>query len=194
MLYSLALSLPGTPVLFYGEEIGMAENLGIEGRLAVRSPMQWSAEPNGGFSEVSDPALLCRPLVSADGFAPSHVSVAAQRRGRDSLLNWFERLIRRRHETPALGWGRFALLPTAEAPVFAHRTDWDDDTFVAAHNLGDAAVNTSFVLEDAEDAEALVDLFGPGELSLSAGRVELELEPFGARWFHVRRRGRRVGL
>ena len=194
MVYSLAFSLPGTPVLFYGEEIGMGENLDIEGRLAVRSPMQWSAEPNGGFSEVSDPALLCRPLVSADGFAPSHVSVAAQRRGRDSLLNWFERLIRRRRETPALGWGRFALLPTREAPVFAHRTDWDDDTFVAAHNLGDAAVNTSFVLEDAEDAEALVDLFGPGELSLSDGRVELELEPFGARWFHVRRRGRRVGL
>src|SRR3954451_16057584 len=62
MVYSLAFSLPGTPVLFYGEEIGMGENLVIEGRLSVRAPMQWSAERHGGFSEAPDGAKLCRPV------------------------------------------------------------------------------------------------------------------------------------
>ena len=77
MLYSLAFSLPGTPVLFYGEEIGMAENLEIAGRYSVRAPMQWSSERHGGFSTVEDAGALCRPVVDAEGWAPG----AGQRRG-----------------------------------------------------------------------------------------------------------------
>ena len=71
---------PGTPVLFYGEEIGMAENLEIPGRYSVRAPMQWSSERHGGFSTVEDAGALCRPVVDADGWAPERVNVAAQRR------------------------------------------------------------------------------------------------------------------
>ena len=67
MVYSLAFSLPGTPVLFYGEEIGMAENLAVEGRMSVRSPMQWSSEPEGGFTTNAEPV---RPVVADDGFGP----------------------------------------------------------------------------------------------------------------------------
>ena len=71
MVYSLAFSLPGTPVLFYGEEIGMAENLEIPGRYSVRAPMQWSAERNGGFSDDRGRRTsCCRPVVDADGWAP----------------------------------------------------------------------------------------------------------------------------
>ncbi len=98
-------SLPGTPVLFYGEEIGMGENLAIEGRLSVRSPMQWSAERHGGFSTAEDAKDLRRP-VTEGAFGPAHVNVAAQRRDPDSLLNWFERLIRRRRECPEIGFGK----------------------------------------------------------------------------------------
>jgi maltose alpha-D-glucosyltransferase/alpha-amylase len=83
MLYSLAFSLPGTPVLFYGEEIGMADNPAIEGRYAVRPPMQWS--PDGGFSTVDG---LRRPMVEGE-YGPERVNVATQRREPDSLLNWF---------------------------------------------------------------------------------------------------------
>ena len=100
MVYSLAFSLPGTPVLFYGEEIGMAENLAIEGRYSVRAPMQWS--PDGGFTRL-------RRAVPADGRgrlrARSGSTSPTQRRDPDSLLNWFERLIRRRRECPELGFG-----------------------------------------------------------------------------------------
>jgi maltose alpha-D-glucosyltransferase/alpha-amylase len=190
MVYSLMFSLPGTPVLFYGEEIGMGENLDIEGRLAVRSPMQWSAAANGGFSTVEDPGALCRPLTSAKGFGVDEVNVAAQVRNRESLLNWFERIIRRRKDCPELGWGTFRPLDTGEATVFAHRSDWDGGTIVAVHSLGDEARSVSFPLHDADGVDALVDLFEEHELRPdSSARVTLDLEPYGHRWFRVRRAG-----
>ena len=195
MVYSLAFSLPGTPVLFYGEEIGMGENLDIPGRLSVRSPMQWSAEPNGGFSTAADPADLCRPLTDDEGFDPAAVNVASQRRDEGSLLNWFERLIRLRTECLELGWGRFQRLATAERAVFAHRSDWDDRAIVAVHNLSGDPVGTSFTLGDGERIEALRDLFRHEELRPSAdGRVDLDLEPHAHRWFRARRPGQRLAL
>ena len=100
MVYSLLFSLPGTPVLFYGEEIGMGENLDIEGRMRVRSPMQWSDEPNAGFSTAPAPGDALPAGHRRPGSGPSAVNVAAQRRDPESLLNWFERLIRRRRESP----------------------------------------------------------------------------------------------
>ena len=79
MVYSLMFALPGAPVLFYGEEIGMAENLEIEGRMSVRSPMQWSGEANAGFSTAAQEKLR-RPVVAGDDYGPSAVNVADQRR------------------------------------------------------------------------------------------------------------------
>ncbi len=180
MTYSLAFSLPGTPVLFYGEEIGMAENLDIDGRYAVRSPMQWS--PDGGFSTAAE---LRRPMVSG-AFGPERVNVAAQRRDPDSLLNWFERLIRRRRECPELGFGTMTLLETGADSVLAHRCDWDGATVVAVHELSGRPLTVELPVED---GEALVDLFNHAEHPLPA---KLSLEPFDARWFRVRRPGRRL--
>jgi len=189
MVYSLAFSLPGTPVLFYGEEIGMAENLDIPGRLAVRSPMQWSRGANGGFSSAADPATLCRPMTDAKGFGIEEVNVASQDRDPDSLLKFFERLIRRRKDCPELGWGTFRTLDTGEAAVFAHRSDWKDATVVAVHHLGEEPVSISIALDDAKEVAALVDLFAQGELEPdSQGRVGLSLGPYEYRWFRVRRR------
>jgi glycosidase len=194
MVYSLAFSLPGTPVLFYGEEIGMGENLEIEGRMSVRSPMQWTAGPTGGFSDAT-PEDLCRPLTRAPGYGPDDVNASAQRRHDDSLLNWFERLIRSRKECPELGWGRFTLLPTAEPAVFAHRSDWDDRALIAVHNLAGADRRTVISLDDADRVESLEDLFREEELRPDRqGRVELALEPYAHRWLRVHRPGRRRAL
>ena len=142
LVYSLMFSLPGTPVLFYGEEIGMAENLEIDGRYSVRAPMQWSGEPAGGFTTADEPV---RPLVETGPFGFPRTNVERQRRDPGSLLNWMERLIRRRRECPELGCGDWALLEQEDRAVFAHRADWDGSTIVAVHNLagrgerGDAA-------------------------------------------------------
>jgi trehalose synthase len=185
MVYSLAFSLAGTPVLFYGEEIGMADNPEVEGRMAVRTPMQWSAEPNGGFSTVDDPARLRRPLARGE-FGPEHVNVAAQRRDPDSLLSWFERLVRRRRECPELGFGTLELLETGTPSVFAHRCDWDGATIVAVHELAGREAEVTLPVED---GEALVDLFADAEHPLPA---TLSLAPYAAHWFRVRRKGVRM--
>jgi trehalose synthase len=190
LVYSLMFSLPGTPVLFYGEEIGLAENLDIEGRLSVRVPMQWSAEPNAGFSP-QDTAELCRPLTPDERFGPEKVNVAAQRRDPDSLLNWMERVIRRRKECPELGWGAFKLISTAELAVFAHRSDWGGGTVVAVHNLSGTPVNPAIEL-DLPDAEALTDLFSDEDIALEAGAAAVPLDAYGHRWFRVRTPGARL--
>ena len=103
MVYSLLFSLPGTPVLFYGEEIGMGENLAQSGRLAVRTPMQWNAAANGGFSKARARRLVAP--VTPDGFGPEHVNAADQRTDHESLLHFFELLIRRFRASPEIGWG-----------------------------------------------------------------------------------------
>ena len=192
MVYSLAFSLPGTPVLFYGEEIGMGENLDIEGRLSVRSPMQWSDERHGGFSTAEDPGSLCRPMVDDGSFGPEQVNVARQRRDDESLLNWFERLIRRRRECPEIGFGTHQVLDAGAPGVLAHRCDWDGATIVAVHDLGGEASTVTLALDGPDDAEALVDLFGNETHSLDGGSVQLRLEPHAHRWYRIRRRGRRL--
>ena len=158
MAYSLMFSLAGTPVLFYGEEIGMAENLEIEGRYAVRSPMQWS--PDGGFTLSSTPR---RPMVSGP-FGPQRVNVATQRRDPGSLLNWFERLIRRRRECPEIGFGTMTILDVGADAVFAHRCDWEGATVVAVHELAGEPVSVTLPVEDGLE---LVDLFGHDEHRLA---------------------------
>ncbi len=185
LVYSLAFSLPGTPVLFYGEEIGMAENPAIEGRYAVRAPMQWSAEANAGFTtaEASE-----RPPLADGPFGFPEVNVAAQRRDPGSLLNWMERLIRRRRECPELGWGDWALLEQDDPAVFAHRVDWEGSTIVALHNLAGRATEARLALGG---EGVLVDLFGAGEHALEP-ELRLTLEPHGHRWYRVRRPGQRV--
>ncbi|TDD64901.1 trehalose synthase [Jiangella aurantiaca] len=172
MVYSLMFSLPGTPALFYGEEIGMTENLDIAGRLSVRSPMQWSGERHAGFSPAPEGARLCRPIP--DG---AKVTVESQRRDPDSLLNWMERLIRRRKECPELGWGRLELLESA-GPVLAHRSDWQGRTVVAVHNLSGRPAQVRLPRDDGW--ERLTDLLGTDD---HAPGDELELEPYGHRWF-----------
>jgi trehalose synthase len=188
MVYSLAFSLPGTPVLFYGEEIGMAENLDIEGRMSVRAPMQWSAERNGGFTTGGEPV---RPLV-AGRFGPDRVNVARQRRDADSLLNWMERLIRRRRECPELGWGRGTLLDVADPALLAHRVDSDDSAIVAVHSFAGSPRRAIFPVGD--DVEAAVDLFADEQLEPKAGALEVPLDAYGHRWLRLRRPGRRIDL
>ena len=186
LAYSLAFSLPGTPVLFYGEEIGMAENLAIEGRYSVRAPMQWSSYPGAGFTTADEPS---RPLVEDGPFSYREVNAASQRRDPHSLLNWMERLIRRRRECPELGWGDWTLLDAGDRAVFAHRCDWEDSSVVAVHNLAGRAASAHLVLGGEGE---LVDLFEDEDHDLEAGELTLELDPYDFRWFRLRRPGARL--
>lgn len=164
----------------------MAENLAIEGRYSVRSPMQWSGDAQAGFTTANQ---ACRPLVEDGSFGYREINVARQRRDPDSLLNWMERLIRRRRESPELGWGDCSLLDAGDSAVFAQRSDWQGSTVVAVHNLAGRDARARIAL-DGEGA--LVDLFHDDEHQLEAGTVTLGLPPYGAHWFRLRRPGQRL--
>jgi glycosidase len=184
MTYSLLFSLPGTPVLFYGEEIGMGENLDAEGRNAVRSPMQWTSGRNGGFSDAAR-SRLPAPVVEG-GFGPEHVNVEAQRRDPDSLLQFMTLLIQRYRECPELGWGELEVLDQPHEAVFAHRLTWDDSSMVALHNLGAEPCMVPVDVGPCEPGTSLVDLLCDGETELDGkGRAEIALEGYGFRWMRV---------
>jgi glycosidase len=191
MVYSLLFSLPGTPVLFYGEEIGMGENLAIDGRLAVRTPMQWTDQRNGGFSHTA-PSRLRRPLT-AGSFGPEHVNVAAQRGDPDSLLAFVSLLIKRYRESPELGWAEFSVLDQPHAQVLAHECRWDDRRIVALHNLSPESCGVPLTLEDCDSGHHLLDLLRDSEeVGVDdQGRVEVTLEGYGYRWLRVMSRGSR---
>jgi trehalose synthase len=192
MAWSLMLSLPGTPVIFMGDEIGMGENLDIPDRMSVRVPMQWSDDANGGFSTAPAKELV-RPMTDG-AFRPEKVNVAAQRREPDSLLNWMERLIRRRKESPEFGWGASELIETTDPALFAHRCVWQGSVVVAAHNLSGESVRCSLDLGVSQGEKVQVDdlleerRHEPGP----DGTLDVELGPYGYLWLRVRRQGGRA--
>ena len=187
MAYSLLFSLPGTPVLFYGEEIGMGENLEVPDRLAVRTPMQWSSEEGGGFSTAPVDRWPA-PMPGGD-FGPDKVNVAAQRRDPESLLSWMERLMRRRNETPELGFGAWKVLDSGVPAVLAHRCDWEGSTVLALHNFAEEPCEVSLTLEGLDDAVALDDLLDGDRHELDGPKAEVALGRYGYRWFRVVREG-----
>jgi trehalose synthase len=183
MTYSLMFSLPGTPTLFYGEEIGMGENLDVDGRMAVRTPMQWDSGERAGFTTAPADALV-RP--TPDGpFGPDEVNVTRQRREPDSLLNWFERLIRLRKEHPEIGWGHSEAVECDDPAVLALRFDWNDDALVAVHHLADRSTTVEIHLES---GCAVNDLWGSGDIVRvdDDGTVSLDLRRYDHRWLRVR--------
>jgi trehalose synthase len=194
MVYSLMFSLPGTPVLFYGEEIGMGENLDIGGRGAVRTPMQWTAHKNGGFSRAR-PSKLAAPVVTG-GFAPEHVNASDQRYEPDSFLRFMRLLIERYRASAEIGWGDFTLLEQPNPTVLAHRVTGAEGSMVAVHNFSAEPAIVNLTIERAEDGEVdLMELLAPGCIAIPAdGKVELSLDGYGYRWMRiVERDSQRLG-
>jgi glycosidase len=188
MAYSLMFTLPGTPVLFYGEELGMGENIDIPGRSAVRTPMQWTAEKNGGFSQAAPSRLIARP--PGDGYAPQHVNAADQIEDRESLLHFFRDLISRYRISPELGWGAFEVLEQPVDALLVHSLRADVGRMIAIHNFSDVPAATTFALKDEPEGTRLVDLLGSDRIPLDErGGVELEVPAYGYRWLRVSRPG-----
>jgi trehalose synthase len=184
LVYSLLFALPGTPVLFYGEEIGMGENLEIEGRLAVRVPMQWTAEPGAGFS-TADPATFPRPLVEGP-FSAKHVNVRDESRDPGSLLSFVQRLIKAYRACPELAWGAGQVLdPGPKAPsMLVHRTDADGTSIITVHNFGPRRATAALALTDLAKCDLYDVLAGTGEAVQVGddGTLDVTLAPYGFRW------------
>jgi maltose alpha-D-glucosyltransferase / alpha-amylase len=184
MAYSLMLSLPGTPVINYGEEIGMGDDLSLTERNSVRTPMQWSSDDNGGFS-TARPRDLIAPVVSEGRFDYRKVNVSAQRKDPESLLSWLERAIRTRKENREFGWGAVDIVDTGSPAVFGHRLQHEGGTIIAVHNLAQEAVRVKLDLSD-YPGRRLIDLVDHTERQPVRGeRHELKLEAYGFHWFRV---------
>jgi maltose alpha-D-glucosyltransferase/alpha-amylase len=169
----------------YGEEIGMGENLKLPERSAIRTPMQWSKEPNGGFS-TADPKALVRPVMSTGEYRYERINVASQRLEYESLLNWTERTIRTRKECPEFGSGKVRFLRTRNPSVLAHSCEWQGGTVVAVHNFSRATC--SVTLDLPEDTVEVQHLYGRQLHEPYRGPSALiDLDGYDYRWLRLRR-------
>ena len=181
LAFSLLYSLPGTPMMQYGDEIGMGEDLTLDERDCARTPMQWTSERHGGFSRAE---RTVRPCVDDDTFGYRRVNVAEQRRDPESLLNWTERRIRMRKECPELSWGDFVVLRTEAPDVLVLRYDFRGVSMVTVHNFASRR-QTVAVDPKTEGANLLVDVFDDNHSRSENGTHRLTLGPYGHRWYRV---------
>ncbi|KOP25923.1 trehalose synthase [Hapalosiphon sp. MRB220] len=186
LAYSLMFTMPGTPVLKAGEEIGMGDDLSLKQRDASRTPMQWSAESNGGFSTAPIEQLI-RPVIKEGEYGYPHLNVIAQRRDPNSLLNWMERAIRMLKECPEFGWGSWELIETDNSGVLALRYQWRDGTVVALHNLAADACTVTLKLGSKPESH-WIDLLGDKPYEpIKHPERGIKLEGYGYRWVRVGR-------
>jgi maltose alpha-D-glucosyltransferase / alpha-amylase len=180
LAYSLMFSLPGTPVMRYGDEIGMGDNLDLNERDAVRTPMQWSDEHQAGFSKASE---LVHPIISEGPYSYHHINVEAQRREKDSMLNWMTSLIRLRKECSEIGWGQWQVLETSRAQVLAMHYFWNGSSLIILHNFDEKAHEIKLNLKQKE-GDKLVDLMFTTESEADEkGIHRITLDAYGYRWF-----------
>jgi maltose alpha-D-glucosyltransferase / alpha-amylase len=183
LAYSLMMTLPGTPVIRYGDEIGMGDDLRLPERNCARTPMQWSTEPNAGFTKNEKPIL---PVICEGPYGFQQINVAEQRRDPNSLLNWMERIIRMRKEVPEIGWGDFTFISAGSPKVLAMRYDWRNNSVLCVHNLDSGAREVRLSIQDGDERECvLANLLSDDHSHAENGLHRIVLEPYGYRWYRV---------
>ncbi len=194
MAYALQFSLPGTPVIRYGDEIGMGEDLSLPERNAIRTPMQWSGAPNGGFSRCRRKRDLRRPVISGGEFGYETVNVEDQQRDPGSLLVWFQRALLILRECPEFAAGTCAYVDSGDRAVLALRHEAASGVMLALINLSDGRRRISLGPQAPDDGD-VIEVFSDQAYdapTVALGR--LDLGPYGYRWIRLRRTlGNRAG-
>ena len=181
LAYSLVFSLPGTPMLGYGDEIGMGDDLSLPERECARTAMQWSPDRLGGFTAAPRSRI---PVIDDAWYGFDKVNVERQRRDPESLLNWMERKIRMRRECSEISWGDWKILKTAADGVLAIQYSWNGNRVTTLHNFADEPRVAR--ISDGASGEPMVDLLESNDSRPNkAGRHVIELEPYGYRWFRT---------
>jgi maltose alpha-D-glucosyltransferase / alpha-amylase len=183
LAYSLMFTLPGTPVIRYGDELGVGDNLDLPERNCARTPMQWSSEPQGGFTKSDKPN---NPVIDEGPYGFQRINAADQRRHPESMLNWTERIMRMRKEVPEIGWGEFAILKVRDPAVLAMRYDWRNNSVVVLHNLHEEPREVVVDVELGKPGLRLMNLLGDEHSEAEkSGKHRIVLEGYGYRWYRV---------
>lgn len=178
LLHSILLSFIGSPVMYYGDEIGMGDNIKLEDRDGLRTPMQWDDSPNGGFS-TADPSRLRLPAIDDPVYGYQKVNVAAAEADPDSLLNWLRGMIKLRKQHPVFGAGKLTMLTPANKKILAYMREGFGDKVLALVNFSaePQEIEVGGLLDSLHILSDLIheDAYPTGEV--------IRLEPYGFRWF-----------
>jgi maltose alpha-D-glucosyltransferase/alpha-amylase len=186
LLMSILLSLPGTPVMYYGDEIGMGDNVFLADRDGVRTPMQWSSDRNAGFSSAN-PQSLYLPVVVDPQYHFETVNVEAEHANPNSLLWWVRRMIRRRRRHPVFGRGSIRFLHPHNDQVLTYIREGEDETLLVVANLSRHAQFVELDLNDYAGSRP-VELLGHTEFPwIGELPYLLTLSPYGYYWFSIQR-------
>jgi maltose alpha-D-glucosyltransferase/alpha-amylase len=179
LAHSLLFTLPGSPILYYGDEIGMGDNIWLEDRNGVRTPMQWEPGPTAGFSEAPL-ASLYAPVIDNDLYGPARVNVQAERTDPDSLLNVIRHMIAIRKQHRTFGWGQFEWIDLPNDAIAAFRRTHDNEMILAVHNLSEAKQEIFIPIK--KSVSSLTDLLTKKQFKLANGSLETELGPYQYLW------------
>jgi maltose alpha-D-glucosyltransferase/alpha-amylase len=188
LAYSLQFTLPGTPVLRYGEEIGMGDNLSLPERYALRTPMQWDSTRNGGFSSAERSELV-RPVISSGRYGYRTVNVSRQHRDPKSLLSWMERTLHTLRECPEFGVGEPRVVDVEGAPsVLALAFEGPDGAMLAVHNLARRSVTVDLGPQPEQQGQPATEVLADERSSDHVDKRlrNLQLSAFGYRWIRLR--------
>ena len=184
LMNSLLLSMPGTPVLYYGDEIGMGDNIFLGDRDGVRTPMQWTSDRNGGFSRA-DPQRLYLPPIQDPIFGFEALNVEAQSREPSSLLNWTRRMLAVRSTSAAFGRGRFIMLHPGNRKVLAYVREHEEDVILCVANVSRSAQPVELELR-AWKGRVPVEMAGRNAFPpIGALPYLLTLPAYGFFWFRL---------
>jgi maltose alpha-D-glucosyltransferase / alpha-amylase len=182
LAFSLLFSMQGMPVIYYGDEIGMGDDMALPERWPVRTCMQWADDRNAGFSTADENRVFHSVIMEGD-FGAAKVNAAAQQRDPESLLNWMRRLIDMRKSCQEIGWGEVDVVPSPDPALFIQRFRYENGSVVTLHNLSERDCTASL---DLQTEVQLIELFGNRLYTKKAAHNEpIEIDAYGYRWFRL---------
>lgn len=182
LINALMLSLPGSPCIYYGDEIGMGDNIWLRDRNGVRTPMQWSADKNAGFSLTSE---LWAPIINDPIYGYEHINVADQEAIPSSLLNWTRKILQIRREHKSFGRGSIEFILPENPSILVYVRRWENDTMLCVVNLSERVESVSIDLS-ALAGSTLTEVFGGTVFpNVTDAPYPLVIGPFGYYWFEV---------
>jgi maltose alpha-D-glucosyltransferase / alpha-amylase len=184
LLYTLLFSLPGTPIIYYGDEIGMGDNVYLGDRFGVRTPMQWNMNINAGFS-TANPQRLYLPVITDPVYRYESVNVATEEENTSSLIWWMKQVIAMRKRLNVFGRGNMKFIDSSNAKILCFERQYDKQTIIVVANLSQFSQHTMLKLTNFKDSD-ITEVFSQNRFkNVGEGEYSLTVGPYGYYWLQV---------